>query len=52
MRAPTSNRSAWRSTRTGWRWRRFGYVPKELPGMAQRLADYGPDAAYMERFLA
>jgi GNAT superfamily N-acetyltransferase len=33
-------------------WRRFGYVPKELPGMAQRLADYGPDAAYMERLLA
>ena len=30
-------------------WRRFGYAPRELPGMAGRLQDYGPEAAYMER---
>ena len=32
-------------------WRRFGYVPREVPGMAARLADYGEGAAYMERSL-
>ena len=32
-------------------WRRFGYAPRDLPGMGQRLVDYGPGAAYMERAL-
>ncbi|MCG2595861.1 GNAT family N-acetyltransferase [Ramlibacter sp. XY19] len=33
-------------------WRRLGYAPRELPGMRERLKDYGPEAAYMERLLA
>jgi predicted N-acetyltransferase YhbS len=32
-------------------WRRFGYAPRDLAGMAQRLMDYGEEAAYMERTL-
>jgi GNAT superfamily N-acetyltransferase len=33
-------------------WRRLGYAPRELPGMRERLEDYGPGAVYMERLLA
>jgi GNAT superfamily N-acetyltransferase len=32
-------------------WRRFGYAPRDLQGMAQRLVDYGADAVFMERSL-
>lgn len=32
-------------------WKRLGYAPRDLPGMAERLADYGEGAMYMERLL-
>lgn len=30
-------------------WRRLGYRPRELPGLAERLRIYGEGATYMER---
>jgi ribosomal protein S18 acetylase RimI-like enzyme len=32
-------------------WRRLGYRVRDIPGMAERLADYGEGAVYMERSL-
>lgn len=33
-------------------WRRLGYARCEVPGLAERLRDYGDGAVYMERALA
>ena len=33
-------------------WERHGFAPRNAPGMADKLASYGPDARYMVRAVA